>query len=212
MRQILPALLLLAVGCQSAYYATMEKFGIDKRAILVDRVETAREQQAAAQQQFQTTYEAFQALTNFDGGDLEKLYKRLKSEYDDAVSESKDVTKRIDSIENVAGDLFKEWEKEIDQITDANLQSDSRTMLRDTKVQLEGVVKTMRDAEATMPPVLERFNNYVLSLKHRLNAAAIGSLKETSADIGRDIEALIKRMESSIAEADAFIQNMRSGA
>lgn len=211
MRQLLPALLLLA-GCQSAYYATMEKFGIDKRAILVDRVEDAREQQAEAQQQFQTTYEAFQALTGFEGGDLEKLYKKLKSEYDDAVDESEGVTKRIDSIEDVAGDLFEEWEAEIDELTDPTMQQDSRAMLRDTKSQLEGVVKSMRDAESTMPPVLERFNNHVLFLKHSLNAQAIGSLKNTSAEIGRDIDALIKRMESSIAEADAFIKNMRQGS
>lgn len=210
MRQLLPALLLLA-GCQSAYYATMEKFGIDKRSILVDRVEDAREQQTEAQQQFQSTYEAFQALTGFEGGDLEKLYKKLKSEYDDAVDESEGVTKRINSIEDVAGDLFKEWEAEIETLTDPAMQADSRSMLRDTKTQLEGVVKSMRDAESTMPPVLERFNNHVLFLKHSLNAQAIGSLKSTSAEIGRDIDALIKRMEASIAEADKFIKDMRQG-
>ena len=204
-------MLLLLAGCQSAYYATMEKFGIDKRSILVDRVEDAREQQAEAQQQFQTTYEAFQALTGFEGGDLEKLYKKLKSEYEDAVDESEGVTKRINSIEDVAGDLFKEWEAELETLTDPTMQSESRSMLRDTKTQLEGVVKTMRDAEATMPPVLERFNNHVLFLKHSLNAQAIGSLKSTSAEIGRDIDALIKRMESSIAEADKFIKDMRQG-
>ncbi|MEZ6017276.1 MAG: DUF2959 family protein [Planctomycetota bacterium] len=208
MRQLLPVLLLLA-GCQSAYYATMEKFGIDKRSILVDRVEDAREQQADAQEQFQTTYEAFQALTGFDGGDLEKLYKKLKSEYEDAVDESKGVTKRIDSIENVARDLFKEWEGEIEEITDASMQQNSRTMLNDTKGQLVTVVGAMRSAEATMAPVLASFNNHVLTLKHTLNAAAIGSLRDSSAQIGKDIEALITRMKSSIAEADEFIKNMR---
>jgi Skp family chaperone for outer membrane proteins len=208
MRPLLPALLLLT-GCQSAYYATMETFGIDKRSILVDRVDDARESQADAQEQFQTTYEAFQALTGFEGGDLEKLYKKLKSEYEDATDDAEEVTDRIDSIEQVAKDLFEEWEEEIDTISNPEMQEDSRDMLRETRSQLDGVVQSMRSAEATMAPVLKRFNDHVLYLKHSLNAQAIGSLRNDSAEVGRDIEALIKRMEASIAEAEAFIANMR---
>jgi predicted nucleic acid-binding Zn-ribbon protein len=187
----------------------MEAFGVDKRSILVDRVDDARESQTEAQEQFQSTYEAFQALTGFEGGDLEKLYKKLKSEYEDAVDDAEDVTERIDSIETVARDLFKEWEEEIETISDPTMKQDSRTMLRDTKTQLDGVVETMRSAEATMPPVLQQFGNHVTYLKHTLNAAAIGSLQSKSAEIGRDIDALIKRMEASIAEAQEFITNMR---
>lgn len=208
MRTLLPALLLLT-GCQSAYYATMETFGVDKRAILVDRVDDAREAQAEAQEQFQTTYEAFQALTGFEGGDLEKLYKKLKGEFEDAEDDAEDVTKRIDSIERVAKDLFKEWESEIANIGDPSMQQESRAMLTETKGQLDSVVQSMRSAEATMAPVLKRFNDHVLFLKHSLNAQAVGSLRNTSAEIGRDIEALIARMEASIAEADSFIKSMR---
>jgi len=44
--------LLALVGCQSAYYSAMEKAGIHKRDILVDRVEDARDSQQAAKEQF----------------------------------------------------------------------------------------------------------------------------------------------------------------
>ena len=36
---------ILASGCQSAYYAAMEKVGVEKRDILVDRVEDAKDAQ-----------------------------------------------------------------------------------------------------------------------------------------------------------------------
>jgi hypothetical protein len=209
MRSLLPVLLVLA-GCQSAYYATMEKFGIDKRQILVDRVEDARDQQAEAQQQFQSTFEAFQALTGFDGGDLNKLYKRLNNEYEDAVDDAEGVSERIDSVERVSRDLFTEWESETGKIGDPDMQKRSREMMDDTRGQLDQVVQAMRSAEATMAPVLKRFEDHVLFLKHTLNAQAIGSLRGTSAEIGRDIEALIQRMEASIAEADEFIRGMRA--
>ena len=51
--------LLLAPACQSAYYATMEKFGVHKRDLLVEEVEEGRAEQKEAAEQFQSTYEVF---------------------------------------------------------------------------------------------------------------------------------------------------------
>ena len=67
LRSLFAAVLLCTVSCQSAYYATMERFGVDKREILVDRVENARGSQEDAKDQFQTTLDAFQALTGSTG-------------------------------------------------------------------------------------------------------------------------------------------------
>ena len=50
-----------------------------------------------------------------------------------------------------------------------------------------------------MDPVLKKFKDQVLYLKHNLNAKAIGSLK---------IASLIKEMNKSVASADQFIQKM----
>jgi hypothetical protein len=60
-----------------------------------------------------------------------------------------------------------------------------------------------------MDPVLKRFNDQVLYLKHNLNAQAIASLQTTAAGIDTDVSALIKDMEASIAEADDFIKQMK---
>ena len=44
--------LVLVVGCSGAYYNAMEGLGIEKRDILVDRVEDARDAQDSASEQF----------------------------------------------------------------------------------------------------------------------------------------------------------------
>jgi hypothetical protein len=110
MQSALPVLLVLtvAVGCKSTYYATMEQFGVHKREILVDRVRDGREEQAAAQEQFQSTFEAFQKLTGFQGGDLEDLYEDLNDEYESSEDRADAVRDRIDSIQRVAKALFEE--------------------------------------------------------------------------------------------------------
>src|ERR1044072_6827336 len=93
-------------GCRSAYYATWEKLGWAKRDILVDRVKDAKEDQEAAKKQFRSALEQFQAVTNFQGGDLEAKYKKLNMEYEASESRAADVRTQIKSVDTVAQDLF----------------------------------------------------------------------------------------------------------
>ena len=61
--------LLLLSGCQAAYYTAWEKLGVEKREILVDRVESAKEAQEDAQAQFKDALTQLSELIAFDGGD-----------------------------------------------------------------------------------------------------------------------------------------------
>lgn len=201
------ALVLLA-ACSSAYYKTMESFGVEKRDILVDRVEEARDAQDAASEQFASALEQFRATVNFDGGDLEKIYDRLNSEYESSVSEAEDVSDRIDSVESVATDLFEEWNQELEQYSRKDLRASSARLLKDTRTRYDKLMKSMRRAESSMQPVLDAFHDQVLYLKHNLNARAIGALRNELDTIERDTARLITQMQKSIAEANAFIDSM----
>lgn len=60
------------IGCQKAYYKTMEKFGVHKRDIMVDRVQEARDSQQEAKEQFASALEQFSTVLNFKGGDARR--------------------------------------------------------------------------------------------------------------------------------------------
>ena len=211
MRLLLSLLTLLFFSsCGIAQYAVLEKFGIDKRDILVDRVEEGREDQAAAKEQIQTTFEAFQELTGFDGGDAGAVYSKLKKEFERSEDRAEKVSSRIESIEQVAGDMFDEWEAEIEGMTDAKLRSKSTKLRSDTQKRYAMVLNSMRTAESKMQPVLESFRNHVVFLKHSLNATAISSLKDDALAIESDVADLIRDMQESIDEADAFIESMET--
>ena len=68
--------------------------------------------------------------------------------------------------------------------------------------------EAMKRAESKMGPVLLAFRDQVLFLKHNLNAQVIASLHDELASVETDIASLIKIMEASITEADAFIKTM----
>jgi hypothetical protein len=211
MRSALAVTLLLALGCGSVYYGALERVGIQKRHILADRIEDGREAQQEAQEQFQDAFERFKTATRFEGGELEATYRGLSAELEDSEARAADVRDRIASIEQVAGDLFEEWEEEIGQISRADLRQKSSTQLRQTKARYAKLLSTMKRAERKMEPVLVAFRDQVLFLKHNLNASAIASLESQAAGIQSDVDALVRDLSASIQEADAFLATLEQG-
>jgi hypothetical protein len=206
---LLGACLLLS-ACESVYYGGMEKVGIHKRDILVDRVQAAQQSQREGQQQFKSALEQFRAVVDVPGGELEAAYDKLNGEYEDSVAAAKDIRDRIDKVESVAEALFKEWEQELSQYSNARLKQDSAAKLRQTRSQYQRLIGAMRGAERRIEPVLQPMRDQVLYLKHNLNARAIGSLRGELAGISGQVDTLIRSMEQSIAEADRFIQQMKT--
>ncbi len=217
MRSLAFALVLTAFAgaslcsCRSAYYSTLETFGVHKRDILVDRVQEARESQEDVKEDFADVLEAFRSVQAFDGGDLEKLYSKLKRELDRSEAGVADVKARIVQIEKVSGDLFTEWRAEASNIEDRELRAASERLEEDTRDAYRDLIAAMKRAESKMDPVLTRFRDHVLFLKHNLNARAVASLAGSLATIETDVGALIADMEASIAEADAFLAQMTTG-
>ncbi|MBP7050278.1 MAG: DUF2959 domain-containing protein [Phycisphaerae bacterium] len=209
-RQTATILGILAVltGCKSTYYSTMEKFGYHKRDILVDRVQDAQTAQEQAKKQFLTALEQFTAVVGYQGGELETTYKRLKSEFERSEEKAKTVHTRIDNVEEVAKALFREWEKEIDQYTNANLKRESQRKLEQTQARYVRLIEAMRQAETRIAPVLDAFRDQVLFLKHNLNAQAVGSLEDELVSVRTDVSSLVAAMEASIDEASEFIKAM----
>jgi hypothetical protein len=199
----------LFTGCQTTYYKTMEMFGKEKRDLLKNRVQEARDEQQKTAEQFKDALTRLRELYGSQGTDLEKMYDKLKAEYDGAETRATAVKTRIDKMETVGRDLFKEWEGEIAQMESAALKSDSRSKLRDTQSKFDALASSMRRAEASLQPVLKQFRDQTLYLKHNLNAQALGALKNEANDIEREVQRLLSDMNASIKQADDFIQGLR---
>ncbi len=202
------ALLATLCGCSTLYYGTLEKFGQEKRDILVKRVGKARDAQQETQTTFKDALEQFGATVAYAGGDLQKQYDQLSAELARCESRAADVHARIADVERVARDLFREWAAETKQYQNAQYRRDSEAKLRDTQRNCDRMLDAMRNAESKIEPVLAVFRDQVLYLKHNLNAKALAALQDESARIEMDVNALIQDLSASIAEADRFIQTM----
>jgi len=199
---------LLLTACQTAYYGTMEKLGVHKRDIMVDRVEAARDAQTEAKEQFQSALEQFTVTLNYKGGDLEEKYETLNKAYEKSQNKAEAVHSRIAKVEDVSEALFEEWEEELSQYASDRLRKDSQAKLTRTKKHYSQLIKAMKRAEKKIEPVLTAFHDQVLYLKHNLNAQAIDSLQNELVAVEGDIASLIREMEISIQEANAFISTL----
>lgn len=208
--RVISVLALLGLfGCQSTYYNMMERVGVHKRDILIDRVGEAQEAQQEGQEQFKSALEQFRSVIDFEAGELEDAYNRLNDEYEHSVDAANRIRDRIDAVESVAGALFDEWEAELDEYTNASLRRNSQQQLRDTRRRYERLISAMHRAESAIDPVLASLKDNVLYLKHNLNARAIAALKGELATIDTDVASLIATMEDAIRESDQFIHQLR---
>lgn len=207
---LLACLVLVVTGCSSAYYGAMEKIGIPKRQILVDRVESARGAQQEAKQQFASALEQFLAVTKVPTTELKSTYDRLNDEFKRSESRAEEVRERIAAINDVAKALFEEWNVELAQYSSASLRATSQRQLDTTKRRYAELMRVMNAAADRMDPVLATFRDQVLFLKHNLNAQAVSTLGATTRDLQQDITRLIAEMEKSIREADNFISSMQA--
>ena len=203
------ATLFALTGCASVQYSALEKVGIHKRDILVDRVEDARDAQTETREQLVTAYEELSALVGYEGGELEKKYERLSKEVERSRKATQDLDERLSDIDRVSEDLFDEWESELDLYSSAALRADQKRKLALARRQFMTMRDRMQTARNRVDPVMAVLTDNVLFLKHSLNAQALAALRGQTAVLEGQVDALIRDMQVAIEEADAFISRMR---
>lgn len=201
---------MLLLGCASAYYDALESIGVHKRDIFVDRIEESLEVRKEGQAQFESALEQFKTTVDFDGGGLEKAYNLFNDEYEESEEAANAISEHISAVESVADALFEEWSDELDLYTSPSLRRASERQYKSTQKKYQRLLASMRRVEESMQPVLATMRDNVLFRKLNLNARAIDTLKGELGSINRDMSKLVKNVQRSIAEAEAFITTLKA--
>ena len=205
---LIAAAVLFQAGCASVYYGAMEKMGVPKREIMVDRVKGAQKSQIETKVVFSNALEQFKSVVDIKGGNLEAKYNKLSAALAKSEGAAAEVRSRIDSVEAVSEALFKEWKGELKQYSNAELRRSSESQLKAAQTKYRDLISAMKKAESRLEPALQPLRDQVLYLKHNLNAKAIGALSGEVAAIETKVDDLVRDMEAAIREADAFIATL----
>jgi hypothetical protein len=208
-RYIALAALLLTTHCTTVYYSTWEKLGKEKRDLLRDNISYAKNEQKEVSEEFKDALTHLKEVYGLEGGNLEKSYTKVKASYENAEDKSSELKSRIDRVETIGNDLFKEWASEINQMENADYKRQSKIKLDDTKKKFNVMFAALENSYKTVPPVMRKLNDQVLFLKHNLNAQALGSLRGEVVRIEQDINKLQQEMVKSISESEKFIKEIK---
>lgn len=193
---------------QKVQYSAMEKVGIHKRDILVDRIEKTSEVQEQTKVEFKSAYQELTSLVKTDDRGLEDKYKKLAKAVEKSESRANDLEERIKSVDKVAKDLFAEWTQELDQYQNPKLRAASERNMRTTERRYASIYKQMQVSHARVQPVLQVLQDNTLYLKHNLNARAISGISNEVLSVEGKVAALIEQMEMSISESKKFVEAM----
>ncbi len=191
-----------------AKYNAYEMAGIEKRDLFKREITRIKEDQEETTEAFKDALTKLKEIYAFDGGDLEREHDKLNASYENALTKSEGIKDRISRLDTVAGDLFVEWEGEIEEISSMELKSQSRKKLQSTRSRYSGLYKQLKSSEKKLSSPLARLKDQVLYLKHNLNARAISGLKVEGTKIQADIKALMREMDESNRQAEAFIKTL----
>lgn len=198
----------ILTSCSSTYYAVWEKLGFEKRDLLHSAIENARDDQLETVEEFRDALEALRANFNIENTKLQEFYERLRNEYEDAQSQADALRRRIDDMDRLATDLFSEWKLEAESIKTSSLRHQSLEQRGQTLQRYRRLHAAMMRSSQEMNPVLQQLKDYVLFLKHNLNAQAVGSLRGEARNISKDMEKLTERMSYSINEINSFLKHL----
>lgn len=211
-RLLLSVLSLLLVSCQSTDHGTAAESGyypdLDP---LVARVVQARDAQQTALAQFQSARSQLSGLVTTAGTGPQESYVATVNEYDASVEAAVAVGSANAAVDEAASAIFKQWQVETDvySYTDPRLKGASQSRLAQTRQSYEGLIRVLRQPEATMTAVLAALHDNVAYLKNNPGASAVASRKVELGATEDTVAVLIQQLNSAIASADAFIASVQ---
>lgn len=199
---------LLLGSCQSMYYSTMSRFGVDKRDILVERTEKAGESMAQLAASIQTMASAYRETINAQGAGLPELHEGFTNSYGNAEDATEDFHESIEDMQSVADALFEHWKDETEEIMDSQLRRESLDNFGMVQASYTKLVRTMRNVETALEPLMTRFHDHVVFLRLNLHRLALASLQENQDALFAEVTGLDKLLQSAMEETRAFAERI----
>ena len=195
------------VGCRSStYYNAMDTVGYEKREMLTDRVQEARNSQVEARQQLQTALYTLRRVESVPAGQLPELRDDLDSEVGKTKDKIEDLKDDIASVESIAASLFDEWEEDLVKFDSAELREKSRQDLTATKRGYSEMIGALRDTQQRLETVIMPLEDQVLFLDHAANAGQTPRKSEKLDEVREQISGLIEELDDSIDRTERFIE------
>jgi SMC interacting uncharacterized protein involved in chromosome segregation len=193
------------VGCKSTYYKAAETVGYEKREMLTDRMQDARDSQVAAKQQLQTALYTLRRVGSVPETEVADLHHDLDTEVDRASEQLDDLHEDIASVESVAQAMFDDWEDDLAKYESEDLRARSRQELQETRQNYSALIGSLRETEQKLQTVIAPLKDQVMAIEHAMKAGQAPEKSDDLDDVREKISTLIEELDDSIDRTQRFI-------
>jgi hypothetical protein len=202
----LAASALLGFGCKSSTdYAAMEKVGVERREILNQRLEAARNSQVEARGELEAALFALQRVPSAPASELPQIQKDLADRVGQVRDERGDLQSDIAAVESVASSMFADWELELAKSSDEQLREKSRTELEAMRAKYRRLIASLRNTDQRLSASIPMLEDQVMFLEHAATAGAPPPNAEKLDQVQEQISSLIEDLDGSIDSTQKFI-------
>jgi hypothetical protein len=205
-RLFVAALSLLAAGCASAVYDSLERRGVDAKTVLAGRVEEARDDALIAATKVEAAGAALGAAKSLDGPSLARQLSVALGAVEDAAVAAQDVRLSADGVGASGARYFEAWEEEIGLYQTAAERDEALSRLKAQAGAHRALVGALGAASLRLSPALALLNDEVATLRKNPTSAVVVNSRAARIDaaVAASGEASAALREAA-AEADRFL-------
>ena len=204
------ALALLLIGCQSQpYYKTMEVLGVQKRDLLVDRIDDVRATGVEAQSLLAKLVTTYRETADAPRDNIEGAYDRFEDGFEDARNKIRKMEGDIKTMKRVADDTFAEWESELKLYQDPQLKAESEAELAQRRQEYAALERVFDETGQRLDPVLFSLRDRVLYLNRNQSPETLARMKADAPQVEAELRGAIAELQRSIDAAAAFRASFR---
>jgi len=195
---------LLTGGCSTTHYPELEAVGFEKREILSDRIQDARNAHTAVAEQLEDNLDLYRELSGARAGEDKSIYISLEVAHRNTLLRHAAVERRIEAMQTIAQPAFEEWRAQ------AAAEDDPQQLaaVGSLRGDYEDVYADMQQAAQAVERLVAKFEAATVEFQD--------SAKPTAADISIDVQAELvaateraqPMLSESIAAAEAYLSRI----
>lgn len=199
------ALAIGIAGCRgSRAYDVSQTLVVQRRQILVNQAQEARESQLAAKRELTSAIRTLEALEHDTPAPPGLIRADLETEVETAKEARGALRRDVDSMARAATVLFEDWRAQLVRYADEHERETSRMLLIEAMRSYRGLIDVLRSTEQDLDAVIPLLERQVAMLEHQPPIPRVPA-RPGIGEVKDQISQVVDSLDSSIEETEKYI-------
>jgi hypothetical protein len=209
-RSIVVSLPVIVVLSACAAFSSKKSEGLNRVDQLLSQVERVQVESEACKERSTAALQALETLVDSDfNGDPVAAYDHVATSIEESKDQEQRLASSVDGMKSRAEELFADWTKSLEAMTNAKLKERSQGRLEATRARYQAVLESVAAAQSSCDAFHTELDDHTLFLEHDLNAESVESIAGDVEDLGERKQELDQRLDHCVAVAKKYVEHAK---